>query len=58
VTRRSYDATRRQEASEERREGVLEAARQLLGAEGDEAFSIDAIAKRAGVSRMTVYNLF
>ena len=58
VTRRTYDATRRKEASDERRESVLEAARELLASEGDEAFSIDAIARRAGVSRMTIYNLF
>ena len=58
MTPRPYDATRRQEASDERREEVLKAARALLASDGDEPFSIDAIAKRAGVSRMTVYNLF
>ncbi|HEY4132471.1 MAG TPA: TetR/AcrR family transcriptional regulator [Gemmatimonadaceae bacterium] len=58
MTPRSYDASRRQEASGERREEVLEAARKVLASEGDEAFSIEEIAKRAGVSRMTVYNLF
>ena len=58
MTPRPYDATRRQEASDERREGVLDAARQLLAATDGEPFSIDAIARHAGVSRMTVYNLF
>jgi AcrR family transcriptional regulator len=40
------------------RERIVVAACELLEAEGDETFSIDAVAKRAGVARMTVYNQF
>lgn len=39
-------------------ERVLEAARELLDDGGDEPFSIDAVARRAGVARMTIYNRF
>jgi AcrR family transcriptional regulator len=40
------------------REKILAAARELLDADDGEAFSIDAVARRAGVARMTVYNQF
>lgn len=39
-------------------ERVLEAARELLDDGGSEPFSLDAVARRAGVARMTVYNRF
>ena len=41
------------------RERIIVAACELLDAEDDaEAFSIDAVARRAGVARMTIYNQF
>jgi AcrR family transcriptional regulator len=56
---RSYDLGRRRGASEATRDRILEATRALFGGKGDlERFSMDAVAVRAGVSRMTVYNQF
>src|SRR5207249_8419978 len=57
---RSYDARKRQEAAEDTRERVLEAARSLLMAGKNPASvsSIDAVARKAKVARMTVYNQF
>ena len=56
---RPYRLGRRAEAGEEIRGRVLFAARKiLLGPEGARAFSIDAVAHEAGVSRMTVYYRF
>jgi AcrR family transcriptional regulator len=43
---------------DEGRERIVLAARALLEADDDEPFSIDAVARRAGVARMTVYNQF
>src|SRR6202022_2151684 len=40
------------------RERIVVAAFELLEAEGDVTFSIDAVATRAGVARMTIYNQF
>ena len=40
------------------RERIVVAACELLEADGEERFSIDVVAKRAGVARMTVYNQF
>ena len=40
------------------RERVLAAARDLLEDDDAEGFSIDAVARRAGVARMTIYNQF
>ena len=40
------------------RERIVGAARELLEDDGAEGFSIDAVARRAGVARMTVYNQF
>ena len=37
---------------------ILEAARELLRLDDLAAFSLDAVARRAGVTRMTVYNQF
>ena len=39
-------------------ERVLQAARELLDDGDSEPFSLDAVARRAGVARMTVYNRF
>ena len=58
VKRRSYTAVERQRSVESGRERIVAAARDLLEAEEAEGFSIDAVARRAGVARMTVYNQF
>ena len=58
MTPRPYQPVQRQRAVDEGRERIVLAARALLEAEDDEPFSIDAVARRAGVARMTVYNQF
>jgi AcrR family transcriptional regulator len=53
---RPYRQTRRAATTAATRERVLEAAReQLLG---DEPFTINAVSRRAGVARVTVYDQF
>jgi AcrR family transcriptional regulator len=58
VTPRPYTPIERQKAVDAGRERILAAGRELLEGDDAEAFSIDAVARRAGVSRMTVYNQF
>jgi AcrR family transcriptional regulator len=58
MTPRPYQPMQRKRAVDEGRERIVVAARELLEAEDDEPFSIDAVARRAGVARMTVYNQF
>ena len=58
VRRRSYTPVERQRSVEAGRERILKAARELLTDDDAEAFSIDAVARRAGVARMTIYNQF
>jgi AcrR family transcriptional regulator len=58
VKRRSYTAVERQRSVDAGRERIVAAARDLLEADEAEGFSIDAVARRAGVARMTVYNQF
>jgi AcrR family transcriptional regulator len=56
---RAYHSTRRAAANEETRARILEAARGLLAGRGNlDDFSMETIAGRAGVSRMTVYYQF
>jgi AcrR family transcriptional regulator len=56
---RPYRLGRRQPAAQRTRARVLGAARALLTARaGAEPFSVDAVARRAGVARMTVYHQF
>lgn len=55
---RPYQARERQRQVDAGREKILAAARDLLDGDDGEAFSIDAVARRAGVARMTVYNQF
>lgn len=56
---RPYQLGKRQETSDETRDKVLAAARALLMAPGGYGrFTIDAVAKEAGVARMTVYYRF
>jgi AcrR family transcriptional regulator len=55
---RPYQGRQRQKQVDAGRERIIAAARELLDDEEGEAFSIDAVARRAGVARMTVYNQF
>src|SRR5438093_13007201 len=56
---RPYRLGRRKPAAQRTRARVLRAARELLTARaGAEPFSVDAVARRAGVARMTVYHQF
>jgi len=49
---------RREAVAHETRVRILEAARQILAEEPDGALSMDAIARRADVSRLTIYYQF
>ncbi len=56
---RPYNLGRRQAETEQTRLRILQAALDLLAATTDvSAFTIDAVAKQAGVARMTVYYQF
>jgi AcrR family transcriptional regulator len=56
---RAYRAASRRESVELTRRRIIEAARNLLTApRGLSAFTIDAVAREAGVARMTVYYQF
>jgi AcrR family transcriptional regulator len=56
---RKYDLGRRRAATESTRTKILEATRALLGGKADPSeFSMEAVAAKAGVARMTVYNQF
>ncbi|MBN8886993.1 MAG: TetR/AcrR family transcriptional regulator [Rudaea sp.] len=57
--RRPYHSAVRAEAADATRARIIEAARALLsGGSGKPAFSIDGVAREAGVTRLTVYNRF
>jgi AcrR family transcriptional regulator len=56
--RRRYKSAVRDEAASENRARILEAAIKLLGTSEASATSMDAVAKAAGVTRLTVYNQF
>jgi AcrR family transcriptional regulator len=58
VKPRSYTSVERQRTVEAGRDRIIAAARELLDDDEAEGFSIDAVARRAGVARMTVYNQF
>lgn len=58
MKRRSYTSSERQRTVEAGRERIVAAALDLLEDDEAEGFSIDAVARRAGVARMTVYNQF
>lgn len=58
MTPRPYSPLQRQKAVDAGRDRILAAARELLEVDDAEAFSLDAVSRRAGVSRMTVYNQF
>lgn len=58
VGRRSYRMVKRQAATEKNRERILAAARSLLLSEDFSEFSVEAVARNAGVTRLTVYHKF
>jgi AcrR family transcriptional regulator len=56
---RSYRSEARQAAADRTRSRIIAAALELLGSEsGTAGFSLDAVARKAGVVRMTVYYQF
>jgi AcrR family transcriptional regulator len=55
---RSYRLGRREEAVGRTRAAILAAARAVLASGTSASFSAGAVARRAGVSRITVYNQF
>jgi AcrR family transcriptional regulator len=56
---RAYKLGERQAATEETRARIIAAARELLTApDGIAGFTLDAVARQAGVARMTVYYQF
>src|SRR5687767_14714622 len=55
---RSYDNRRRSEQARENRDRILQAAQALLAEAPVDAFTIPAIAQRAGVSVPTLYRNF
>lgn len=59
MTPRPYKLGQRQLATDETRRRIISAAREILAGEsGDLAFTVDAVARQAGVARMTVYYQF
>ena len=59
MTPRPYRMERRRELADETRSRIVNAARELLAASGGFAdLSVDAVARQAGVARMTVYYQF
>ena len=55
---RPYSMEKREVATTETRLRILEATRQILADESEGALSMDAIARRADVSRLTIYYQF
>jgi AcrR family transcriptional regulator len=59
VSPRPYNLGKRREPIDQARQQVLDAARHLLGGTASyTAFTVDAVAKQAGVARATVYYQF
>lgn len=58
LTPRAYHSTAREDAAEKNRLRIVAAAGKLLRAKGASGFSLDAVAKKARVTRLTVYNQF
>src|SRR5713226_10086028 len=53
-----HDLGKRQAGVDRTRAAVLTAARELVAAGGGTSLSVGAVARRAGVSRLTIYNRF
>lgn len=58
MTRRGYSSPVRDEAAAHTRQRIVIAAARLLRAKGAAGFSLDAVARKARVTRLTVYNQF
>jgi AcrR family transcriptional regulator len=59
MTPRPYRMARRRETTDENRQRIINAARELLASSDQAArFSLEAVARHAGVARMTVYYQF
>lgn len=58
MTRRSYRSPAREAAAGETRQRIVAAAAKRLGALPYKPFSLEAVARDAGVTRLTVYNQF
>ena len=58
MTKRQYVSEVRAAAAAEKRVRVIEAAQRLLREESIAGFSLDSVAKAAGITRLTVYNQF
>jgi len=58
MERRSYRLGRRQVAVDRTRAAILSTARELLATRNGPSISVGAVARRAGVSRLTIYNRF
>ncbi|WNL46475.1 TetR/AcrR family transcriptional regulator [Dyella sp. BiH032] len=58
MSNRPYLSPLRSAAAAEKRKAVLDAATDLLRQKNIAQFSLDAVAKAAGVTRLTVYNQF
>jgi AcrR family transcriptional regulator len=59
TTRKPYRSEVREAAADHTRARIVEAARTLLaGGKDGPAFSLEAVAREAGVTRLTVYNTF
>src|SRR5947209_7852058 len=55
---RAYSSSRRRALTDATKLRVLSAGRDLLVSHGGKGFTVDAVAARAGVARMTVYYQF
>jgi AcrR family transcriptional regulator len=55
---RPYSMEKREVATNETRQRILEATRQILADESEAALSMEGIARRADVSRLTIYYQF
>jgi AcrR family transcriptional regulator len=58
MTPRPYSSHERQRTVDAGRDRIIDAALELLKGGGVAAVSLDDVAKRAGITRMTVYNQF
>lgn len=58
MTARTYRSATRAEAAEQTRARIVVAATELLRQAGVARFSLESVAKAAGVTRLTVYNQF
>lgn len=58
MTQRTYRSRVRTEAAEETRRRITKAAAVVLRAKGAGGFSLESVAREAGVTRLTVYNQF